>query len=339
MKVMKNVIMLLGIFIFITACAGSSEIGINKDTVYDKPMPNIEYEYELGPGDVLEIVYHYTPKPDTADYYLSVGDIVKVEFAYHADVSRTLPVSPAGNISLPQRGDLHVIGITPQELQKKIVKIYSDEFINPVVTVTMVQSNRAIDRLRTSITTSARGQSKLTTVRPDGYVSFPMINDVMAKGKTIPELKRVITNEYSKKINNLTITLILKIMKANLVYIMGEVAKPNYYLMEGPTTVSQLIARAGGVLNTAEKSTIMVISRDKHRRPWARLVNFEKIINTGDISRDIVLQQYDIVYVPKTAIARRNLFIEQYLNRMIPPNLLGPYNMGGTLINNRPLIN
>jgi len=339
MKKSRIGIVLLGIVFMCISCAGPSAVGITENTTYDKPMPKIEYEYELGPGDVLEIVYHYTPKPDTNQYYLSVGDVLKVEFAYHPDMNRTLTVTPDGNIAMPRKGDIRVLGKTAADVKKQITELYSKEFINPLVTITIIQYNRAIDHLKTAITTSARGQSKLTTVRPDGYVSFPILRDVMAKGKTVPELKRIISEEYSKQIDNLTVTLILKVMKANLVYVMGEVAKPNYYLMEGPNSVTQIIARAGGFLDTAEESTVLVISRDKKRRPWGRLVNVEKIIHDGDISQDIVLNQYDVVYVPKSAIARRNLFIEQYLNRLIPPNLLDPYAIGGTLINNRPLIN
>ncbi len=72
----RNGVVLLTILLICTSCAGPAEVGITGDTVYDRPMPNIEYEYELGPGDTLEIVYHYTPRPDTHDYYLSVGDLL-----------------------------------------------------------------------------------------------------------------------------------------------------------------------------------------------------------------------------------------------------------------------
>lgn len=339
----KIVIAFIFMVFFCVSCAGPPEVGIKKDTVYPRPMPKLEYEYELGPGDVLEIVYHYTPKPDTKKYYLSVSDILKVEFAYHPKLNRELTVRPDGNITMPRKGAVQALGLTPVQLQKKLTKLYSKEFIKPVITVTMIQYNRTIDRLKKAITTSARGQSKLSTIRPDGYISFPIINDVLAGGKTLPDLKKILTEQYQKQVDNLTITLILKVMKANRVYVMGEVARPNFYIMNGPMTVSQIIAMAGGTLNTADTSTILVISRDKNRRPWGRLVNLKKILYSGNLSLDIVLHQYDIVFVPKSAIARRNLFVEQYINKMIPPNFIGPYDMGGrlfngSLINTKPVV-
>ena len=340
---MKIVIISFLMGLLCTSCAGPPEVGISEDVIYNPPMPKVEYEYELGPGDVIEIVYHYTPKPDTSEYYLAVGDVLKVEFAYHKDINRTLTVRPDGNVAMPRKGDIHVLGLTPKQLQNKLIKIYAAEFKDPVITITMIQYNRAIEHLKKAITTAPRGQSKLTTVRPDGYISFPMLHDIMAKGKTMPQLKELATKEYSRLIDNLTITLILKVMKANLVYIMGEVKNPNSYLMEGPNTVSQILSRSGGTLDTAELSTILIISQDKYRRPCGRLLDLKKVIFEGDISKDVMLQQYDVIYVPKSKIARMNLFVEQYINRMIPPNLLDPYNLGGQLIDgsviqHKPLI-
>ena len=318
--------------LMVVVCAScGKEVGITEDIVYDRPMPKIEHEYELGPGDVLEIVYHYTPKPDTNEYYLSVADVLKVEFAYHPDMMRQLTIRPDGNITMPKKGAVFALGLTPLQLEDKITELYSNEFIEPIVTVTMIEYNRTIDRLKRAITTSSRGQSKLSAIRPDGYLSFPVINDVLAGGKTLPELKRILTKQYQAQVDNLTITLILKVMKANLVYIMGEVEKPNKYLIDGTTSIAQLISRSGGFKDTAERSTILVISRDKQRRPWGRLVDMKKVLYDGDMSQDIILNQYDVVHVPKSTIARANLFVKQYINDMIPSNLIGPYSLGGSV--------
>ncbi len=328
---LKIFITLLLIVMGCISCAGKPEVGISEDITYDRIMPKVEHEYLLGPGDVLELVYHYNPKPDTKAYVLSVADVLRVEFAYHPDMNRELTVRPDGNITMPMKGGVYALGLTPLELEEKIKNLYSKEFLDPVVTITMIQYNRTIDHLKKAITTSGRGESKLSAIRPDGYISFPIIDDVLAGGKTLPEVRDLITKQYQAKIDNLTITLILQQMKANLVYIMGEVANPNSYLIDGSISVSQLVARAGGATDRAEKSTVLVISRDKKRRPRGQLVNLEKVLYDGDLSQDLILGQYDIVYVPKSAIARRNLFVDQYINKMIPTSLIGPYEMGGTV--------
>lgn len=320
------------------SCSGP-EVELTHDVIYNRPIPKQEFDYELGPGDVMEIVYHYTPKPATLGYYLAVGDILRVEFAFHPGVNRDLTVTPDGNIAMPTKGEVKVLGLTTAQVQKKLVELYSQDFIDPVVTVTMVEYNRAIEHLKKAIKTAPRGQSKLTTVRADGYVTFPVIRDVYARGKTVPELKEIIQREYEKQVDNLTITLILKVVRSNLVYIMGEVNSPGYYLMEHPYTVAQIAARAGGLLPTAESDSILVITRDEDRKPWGRIINLRKVLKMGDLSQDISLRQYDVVYVPKTKIAKANLFVEQYINNMIPTNLVSAYEIGGTMINNRPILN
>jgi len=328
----------LALVLLATSCAGPPEVAINEDTLYARPMPKVEYEYELGPGDVVEIIYHDTPQPDSKEYHLAVGDILKVECAYHSEVNRDVTVRPDGHITLPRVGDVDVLGLSTNGIRDKLVTLYSRDFRDPSITVTVTQSNRAIDYLKIAITTSERGQSKLSTVRPDGYLSMPIINDIMARGKTLPELKRAITEEYSKIISNLTLSIVLWQMKANLVYVSGEVGKPDYYLMEGPNTVSQIIARAGGLLNSAERGTVLVISRDEQRRPWGRLVDLAKVYASGDISQDLVLHQYDVVYVPKSAIARRDLFVEQYISKLLPSFFTAGYNVGGTMLEHRPVV-
>ena len=44
----------------------------------------------------------------------------------------------------------------------------------------------------------------------------------------------------------------------------------------------------------------------------------EKVRDGSDLAQDIYLKPYDIVYIPKTSIANVNLWIEQYMNRMVP---------------------
>lgn len=333
-----KILLTLSICILCTSCTGLPEVSIIEDTVYEPPCPKIEHEYLLGPGDVIEIIYHYDPKPDASEYRLAVGDVIKVEFTYHNNANRTLTVRPDGNIALPRKGDVNVIGLTPTQLREKLTNLFSDDFKDPLITITMIQYNRAIDHLKTAITTAPRGQSKLTTIRPDGYISFPVIEDIKAEAMTLPKLRKIASEEYSKLIDNLTVSLILKIMKANLVYVFGEVENPNVYLMQGRTTVTQILATAGGVLDTAQKRTILVVSRDKERRPWGRLVNLEKIIQEGNISRDITLNQYDIIYVPKSAIARADLWVDQHINQIVPEFISADYNLGGKFIEHDPVI-
>jgi polysaccharide export outer membrane protein len=99
---------------------------------------------------------------------------------------------------------------------------------------------------------------------------------------------------------------------------MGEVRKPDYYQMDIPTTLTQILSRAGGLLGTAGTSSILVLSRNKERKPVGKLVDLDKIIGEGNIGNDLLLRQYDVVYVPRSTIANVNLFVDQYMNKIVP---------------------
>ncbi len=315
------------LLLFLLSCAGDPEIRIEKDTVY-KTMPGGRPEqYLLGAGDVVEIVYHNTPRREQKEYVLSVGDIIRVEFTYHEEINRELTIRPDGKVALPRVGEIDAAGLTASMLRERLMTKFGNVFREPEVTLTIVQYNRAIDRLKKAITTSPRGQSKLTTVRPDGYITFPLLGDIMAAGLTLPELKRITATRYSAIIDNLTVSLILKVMNGNLVYVMGEVREPNFYLMLGPTTVMQIVSFAGGFKNTAEKSSVLVIRKNRENKPEGRIVNIREVIARGNIAGDMVLRQYDIVYVPKTKIARKGEVVDQYINKIIP-RFIGGVNFG-----------
>ena len=88
---------LLFMCIALAGCA-DPKIAINQDTIYEPPMLEVENEYLLGPGDVIEIIYHYTPKLAKTAYHLAVGDVINVEFQYHSYMTRKLIVNILGKI-------------------------------------------------------------------------------------------------------------------------------------------------------------------------------------------------------------------------------------------------
>jgi polysaccharide export outer membrane protein len=86
-------------------------------------------------------------------------------------------------------------------------------------------------------------------------------------------------------------------------------------------TTLQAIVEAGGARDTAKLSNIVIVrggSRAEAATPEGFVVNLQAMLEGNDFSKDVALQPYDIVYVPKTAIAKANQFVEQYLVRMLP---------------------
>jgi protein involved in polysaccharide export with SLBB domain len=156
------------------------------------------------------------------------------------------------------------------------------------------------------------------TVRTDGLISLQLIKSTEAAGLTPEQLTDRLKKEYSDQLKEPDIVVIVRSFASQRVFVDGEVAKPGLIPLTLPTTVLQAISQAGGILYTGQASDVLVIRRGTDNRPLAMVVNLEKVRNGTDMSQDIYMKPFDIVYVPKTAITSANLWIEQYLSRMVP---------------------
>ena len=153
-------------------------------------------------------------------------------------------------------------------------------------------------------------------VRPDGKISLQLIHDVMAAGLTPLQLSKQLKKAYGSQLRKPEIAVIVRSL-ASQVYVDGEVKQPGMLDLEGPTTVMQSIASAGGFTDRAKLKEVIVI----RRRPSETVViiaNLDDVIRGKDTRQDINLLPSDIVYVPRTPIANVNVWVDQYIRRNIP---------------------
>ena len=90
------------------------------------------------------------------------------------------------------------------------------------------------------------------TVRPDGKVTLPLLNDVQAAGLSPEQLRDVVIEAARKYVESPNPTVMVKEIKSRKVFITGQVEKPGPYPLNGATTILQLIATAGGLKEFAE---------------------------------------------------------------------------------------
>ena len=156
------------------------------------------------------------------------------------------------------------------------------------------------------------------TVRPDGRISLQLTPEIMAAGLTPSQLTDVLVKNYEKELANPGITVMVRSFSSQRVYVDGEVNKPGMVNLAGPLTVLQSIAEAGGFKDTARTSQVLVIRKTNGDKPVAIAVNLDDVRSAAPGSRDMLLAPYDIVYVPKSAIANVNLFVDKYIRQNIP---------------------
>ncbi len=102
-------------------------------------------------------------------------------------------------------------------------------------------------------------------------------------------------------------------------FIVGEVNSSGVYPIfpEEPLTLAQAIFMANGFRPTAALSSVMVLRRVEGHPPQAFQVDFNKVLNNGDMTQDILIQKNDVVFVPKTFITKVDEFIDQWFTRGI----------------------
>lgn len=147
------------------------------------------------------------------------------------------------------------------------------------------------------------------TVQPDGYISMPTIGDVLAKGRTVPELQEALTERYREVLRDPVINIVLKEFERPFFIVTGEVGKPGKYELRGATTVSQALALAGGYLSSAKHSDVVLFRRFDDNWVEVKQVDVKKMYGTHDMSEDPLVRQGDTIVVPKSKMAKMAPYI------------------------------
>lgn len=154
-------------------------------------------------------------------------------------------------------------------------------------------------------------------VRPDGKISLQLVDEVRAAGLTPAQLDDVLTQKYAKELKKPAVTVIVRSFTGWQVYVGGEVNTPGLINLAVGMTALQAVINAGGLRETAEPTGAIVIRKGRDNKPIPFRVDLnETIYGKGDTS-NFQLKPSDIVYVPKSSIAKANKFVNQYIERLL----------------------
>jgi polysaccharide export outer membrane protein len=147
------------------------------------------------------------------------------------------------------------------------------------------------------------GQADLSRdygVDPDGFIPFPLIGRVKAAGLTPKELAAQLTEVLGKDyLVNPQVIVAVKEYLSQKVQVLGAAEKPGVYYLTGPTTLLEILSRAGGFASTAGKQVLLVRNHGAADGASAALrLSLEKI-QGGDPSENTRVQSQDIVIVSK----------------------------------------
>ena len=135
-------------------------------------------------------------------------------------------------------------------------------------------------------------------VRPDGRISVPLLGDVQAAGVTPLALKTVLTNGFRDYVTAPGVSVVVKEVNSQKIFVTGEVAKPGAYDLKSRTKVMQALAMAGGLTAYAKRRVIVLRDGQEGRSDRRIEVDLGDIISGRRPEDNIALQPGDTLVVP-----------------------------------------
>lgn len=135
-------------------------------------------------------------------------------------------------------------------------------------------------------------------VRPDGGLSFPLAGDQVAEGRTVDELRKVLAEKLKKYIPDPVVTVAVKALGGNRVYVVGKVVRPGEFPFSRPLDVMQSLSLAGGATSFADVNDIRILRRGENGKQVILTFKYDDVSRGRHLEQNVLLQTGDTVVVP-----------------------------------------
>lgn len=218
---------------------------------------------------------------ENAGYALGPEDVLTITVYNQPDLSTRATVSPDGSFSYPLIGTVQAAGLSPQQLEKRMMEKLAEYLVSPQVTVTMEQVKsqqvNVIGEVKTPGTYPLRRESTLLevllqaggatanaggnvlVVRTAGANKDGQGANKGSQGEAVTQvnLEEVLAGKSPQRILVYSGDTVY-VQEKGSVYVSGEVLRPGRYPMEKETTVMKAITLAGGFTPFAAKKSVRV---------------------------------------------------------------------------------
>lgn len=152
------------------------------------------------------------------------------------------------------------------------------------------------DIVRISVFGNAELNTRVT-VRPDGRITLPLLNEVTVSGKTINDITREVTEGYRRFQQDARVSVVVEEVHSYRVFVTGKVIRPGDFESRTPVNVVQALALAGGGARGANLDHIVVLRRASNGREERYEVSLNDILE-GQMQQNFTLRSGDTVVVP-----------------------------------------
>jgi protein involved in polysaccharide export with SLBB domain len=155
-------------------------------------------------------------------------------------------------------------------------------------------------------------------VRQDGRVLLPLVGETQAAGLTPAQMADELVQKYSKNLRDPKVSVAVKASVNREVYVGGEVTRPGLINYRRGLTAVQAIMEAGGPKDTARVDQVVFMQKVREDHYLVSKIDLQKVLENGETSQDPMLGPADVIFVPKSTIAKMNLFVQQYIMNLLP---------------------
>jgi polysaccharide export outer membrane protein len=142
--------------------------------------------------------------------------------------------------------------------------------------------------------------SSSVTVRPDGRISVPLVEDLMAAGKSPLELAKEVEQTLSRVVREPAVTVIVSGFQGvynDQIRIVGEATRPQSVPFRQNMTILDVMIQAGGLTDFADGNAAVLVRGAEGGKQYS--VRLKDLLKRGDISANVQVRPGDIVIVPQ----------------------------------------
>jgi len=139
--------------------------------------------------------------------------------------------------------------------------------------------------------------TKQVVVRPDGKISFPLVGEIQAAGRTVEALRKEIVKKLSEYISDPVVTVMVVQINSYKIYVVGKVNKPGEYTLGRKINVMQALAIAGGFTPFSDLSNISILRQEGDKQVRIRF-NYKEVAKGKNLTQNIFLKSGDVIVVP-----------------------------------------
>ena len=142
--------------------------------------------------------------------------------------------------------------------------------------------------------------SQTVPVRPDGQVSTPLVDGLVAQGKTSAQIARDVEKELSKYVRDPVVTVIVTSFVgpySEQIRVVGEAAKPQFLPYKQKMTVLDVLIAAGGLTDFADGNRATLVRASEGNKRYN--VRLNDLIKRGDIDANVEVLPGDILIIPQ----------------------------------------